>query len=70
MIRKALKESQVEFGKRLDVSQPVIVRLEKKGDLEISGPEKILILQIADRYKISISDVPADERDHEQQNSP
>lgn len=52
VIRKALKESQAEFGKRLDVSQPVIVRLEKKGEMEVSGPEKILILQIAKANKI------------------
>ena len=59
LIRKTLKESQADFGKRLDVSQPVIVRLEKKGATEIYGPEKILILQIADKNKISIDGDPA-----------
>ncbi len=52
-IRKALKETQEIFGERFDVSQPVIVRLEKKPDQEVSGPMKILILQVAEKHKIS-----------------
>lgn len=57
-IRTILGESQEKFALRIDVSQPVIVRMEKKKDETISGPESILIRQIAANNKIMIPDSP------------
>ncbi len=59
-IRTMLNESQAVFAERLDVSQPVITRLEKKKNEEIPGPDSILIRQIAEANGIEIPDVPID----------
>lgn len=55
-IRGQLNESQKAFAGRIDVTQPVIHRLEKKGSEVLSGPEIILIRQIADENGISLLD--------------
>lgn len=53
-IREKLGESQKAFSDRIAVTQPVIHRLEKKGDEELTGPEIILISQIAENNNISL----------------
>lgn len=52
-IREHLNESQAKFADRLAVTQPVIHRIEKKGDEELTGPEIILIKQIGEQNGIS-----------------
>lgn len=53
-IREKLGESQKTFADRLAVTQPVIHRLEKKGDEKITGPEIILISKVAAENGISL----------------
>ncbi|WP_370194408.1 MULTISPECIES: helix-turn-helix domain-containing protein [Aurantimonas] len=57
-IRNMLGESQAVFAARLAVSQPVVFRLERKQAEEITGPEIILISQIADENGIVVPDQP------------
>lgn len=56
-IRVALGESQAAFGARIAVSQPAIFRLEQKGAEAVSGPDVILIRQIADANGITLEGV-------------
>jgi predicted transcriptional regulator len=61
-IRLALGESQKDFADRIAVTQPVIHRIEKKGDERLSGPEIILISQIARENNIKLLDADEDIR--------
>lgn len=55
IIREHFKESQKSFCKRLEVSQPVIARLESMGETPLKrGPMRTLIAQIAAANKISL----------------
>jgi DNA-binding transcriptional regulator YiaG len=57
-IRSMLGESQAVFAARLAVSQPVVFRLERKQSEEITGPEIILISQIAEENGIVVPAQP------------
>lgn len=56
-IRLALGDSQQAFADRIAVSQPAIFRLEQKGDTPCTGPDVILIKQIADANGIVVAEV-------------
>jgi len=53
-IRLLLSESQFVFAARIAVSQPSIHRLEKKGDEPLTGPDVMLIQQIAEGRGLEI----------------
>lgn len=55
-IRTVLGESQAKFAKRIDVSSATVFRIENKKEELCSGPEIILIDQIAKRYGITVPD--------------
>lgn len=59
-IRSELRETQLVFGKRFHVSQPVIFRMESKPNEEIPGPYDILIRQIAAANDIDIPQIASD----------
>lgn len=57
-IRTVMGESQAKFAKRFAVSSGTIWRLEDKKSEECTGPEVILIDQLAKQYSIAVPDVP------------
>ena len=61
-IRDALGESQKVFADRIAVTQPVIHRIEKKGSEVLTGPEIILIRQIADENGVTLPDAAQTDR--------
>ncbi len=56
-IRLALGDSQQAFADRIAVSQPAIFRLEQKGSVACSGPDVILIKQIADANGVVVPEL-------------
>ncbi|KAB2846556.1 MAG: helix-turn-helix transcriptional regulator [Hyphomicrobiaceae bacterium] len=60
-IRLAIGDSQAALAERIAVSQPAIFRLERKGSQFVSGPEVILIRQIAEQHRIDIDSIVGNE---------
>ncbi|CCF19101.1 protein of unknown function [Pseudorhizobium banfieldiae] len=56
-IRNVLGESQAKFAKRFAISSATMWRIEDKGPEECTGPEIILIDQLAKRYSMPVPDV-------------
>ena len=57
-IRTVMGESQAKFAKRFVISSATMWRIEDKGPEDCSGPEIILIDQLAKQYAIAVPDVP------------
>lgn len=53
-VRRVLKETQAQFGRRFAVSQPQIFRLESKRNEPMRGPLIILIAQLAMQYRVNL----------------